>query len=237
MKPSEEYTIHILEDEDFEMLPVGNPKEAMGMTDPKRKVAWVRRTHVKDLDMHTINHEFDELMAGTSLHEIDGIRYKGLAALIKPIITAITALFKPTVAGTTAFGGKILGPSLATKGLVAAGTAAAGTAAARALSPKPSGGGGGAPQQAQRAPVITSAFAPQPSAQPLSEAEFQKGLSGIDTNLQSRLSSLSQLFRGQSEPENTAFSRQATSARTSAQSERDKFIQQQNEAKKVAGVF
>ena len=95
MKPSEEYTIHILEDEDFDLLPVGHPRQAFGMADPKRKRAWVRRTHVKHLDMANIAHEFDELMASTSTHEIDGIRYKsggGLGRILGPILGTIVGV-------------------------------------------------------------------------------------------------------------------------------------------------
>ena len=89
MRPSQEYTIHILDDAEFDMLPVGNPKEALGMSDPKKKVAWVRRTNVRDLDLGTINHEFDELMANMSYHEVDGIRYKGFKDVIRTIFNIV----------------------------------------------------------------------------------------------------------------------------------------------------
>ena len=99
-KPSEEYTIHILEDEDFDKLPFGKPKEALGMSNAETKTAWVRRTHVKEMDTGTINHEFDELMAKTSLHEIDGIRYKGFKDFFRTVFNAVlpgvgSAIFKP----------------------------------------------------------------------------------------------------------------------------------------------
>jgi len=89
MKPSEEYTIYVLDDEEFDLLPVGRPKEALGMSDPEKKVAWIRRTNVREMDMGTINHEFDELMAKTSPHEIDGIRYKGFKDIIRTIFNVV----------------------------------------------------------------------------------------------------------------------------------------------------
>lgn len=88
-KPSQEYTIHILSDEDFDKLPIGNPSEALGMSQPSTKTAWIRQTNVRDMDLGTINHEFDELMANTSLHEIDGIRYKGFKDVIRTIFNIV----------------------------------------------------------------------------------------------------------------------------------------------------
>ena len=104
MKPSEEYTIHILEDEDFDNLPFGKPKTSLGMSNAETKTAWVRRTHVKEMDTGTINHEFDELIAKTSLHEIDGIRYKGVKDVFRTLFNFVlpglgSSFFQPNVTG------------------------------------------------------------------------------------------------------------------------------------------
>lgn len=294
MKPSEEYTIHILDDDDFDMLPIGEPLKAQGMTDAKRKTAWVRRSGVKHLDMMTINHEFDELMQGTSLHEIDGIRYKSrgdLGRIIGPIIGSIVGVVtgSPTLGaavsagitgGTTrsvksaAIGGVqgFAGASLINAGSVAATNAAiaggtgntlatlgagikgAGAAALSGVSGAATQVGGKSAfsdltsgnQQVGSLPGVsqgssfTSPFTPQTAKNtpgPLSDIDFQKGLSDIGSNLTSRLGSIGQLFRGQSESENTAFSGQASAARTSAAKSREDFISQQDQAKKVAGIF
>jgi len=95
MKPSQEYTIKILSPEDFDLLPYTVPPDTMGFSDTTKKVAYIKNTGIKDLDMMTINHEFDELMQGTSLHEIDGIRYKsggGLGKILGPIIGTIVGI-------------------------------------------------------------------------------------------------------------------------------------------------
>ena len=310
MKPSEEYTIHILEDEDFNMLPFGEPLEALGMTDPKKKTAWVRRTHVKDLDIGTINHEFDELMAGSSLHEINGIRYKSgkaIGRVLGPVVGPIVGIFNPVlgaavgaaISGGTALhtqskkpekygrptfgsiGGAALGGGAGAFGgasLINAGRAAAANAGISGASGAFGTGGNVLTSGAGQTAAATSQFAlpsalhgaktalapvqtvPQQESpfsqlafnpftpesaqeqvgetlQPLSLADYNKGLSNIDENLSARLSSINRTFRGQNEVGNTAFGRQAGAARSNALASREDFIRQQDEAKRVAGIF
>jgi hypothetical protein len=226
MKPSEEYTIHILPDEEFEKLPVGKPKEAMGMTDAKRKIAWVRQTGVKDLDDHTIRHEFDELMSGTSLHEEDGIRYKKGGNIFKAIVSAL-AFAVPGI-------GPILGPVVS------------GAAVGHSASQAQKQGRQASEQARQQALQSQSAFrqpfvqsAADPGRSPLSDTEFQTGLGNIDKNLQQRETDIFRQsgFRGQKESENTALARALGSARTSSTSERDLFVKQQEDAKRAAGLI
>lgn len=210
MKPSNEYTIHILEDRDFNALPIGEPRKALGMTHAKSKTAWVRRTRVKDLDMNTINHEFDELMAKTSDHEIDGIRYK----------------FDPI--------SLLLNIAAAAAGSFAVDQGVKGLGRVTGLVPKPKEQAFTAP----RASFVQSPFAPKTSAPgPLSEADFSKSLGNVNTNLSSRLSSLGSLFRGQAEPGNTAFAAQANAARQSAATSTEALTKQQEEAKRIAGII
>lgn len=100
MKPSQEYTIRILESEDFDLLPYNGVRDALGLSDTRKKIAFIRKTGVKDMDMGTIRHEFDELMQQTSPHEIDGIRYKsggGLGKILGPVIGTIVGLFNPAL--------------------------------------------------------------------------------------------------------------------------------------------
>jgi len=74
------YTLKILEDKEFDKLPYKYAKEALGCADPKTKTAYVRNTHwgeaSKAINLLTIDHEIQELVAKTSPHEEDGIRYK-----------------------------------------------------------------------------------------------------------------------------------------------------------------
>jgi len=100
MRPSKEFTIHLLDDADFDLLPYNGTRDALGLSDMKKKTAFIRKTGVKELDMGTINHEFDELMQETSPHEIDGIRYKsgsGWGKIFGPIIGTIVGMFNPVL--------------------------------------------------------------------------------------------------------------------------------------------
>jgi len=255
MRPSEEYTIHVLDDDEFDLLPVGRPKEALGMADSKRKIAWVRRTNVRDWDMETIRHEFDELMSKTSAHEIDGIRYKGLLAalgnFIKGVITAVKAGGAISGVGSTAAkAGVAVG-----KGLLAGGKLAAGAAAAKGASNLVSTGNpfkSGAAVAAEKArnaqgqlpgfqPLqATTAFSPSQAKasapSPLSELEFNQGLSNIDKNRLSQRSNIFSQFRGLGSPtENTAFSRALSNVESGYKTTRQQFIEDQEERKRLAG--
>lgn len=77
------YKLFVVDDEDFDKLHKDLPyitedklKASWGFANPETKEAYVRRTGVKELDDITIEHEMEELLAGTSLHEVDGIRFK-----------------------------------------------------------------------------------------------------------------------------------------------------------------
>jgi hypothetical protein len=200
-KPSEEYTIHILEDEDFDKLPFGEPRDAMGMTNAKIKTAWVRKTGVKDMDMNTIRHEFDELMQGTSLHEIDGIRYKGGKSIFRSIFN-----FLIPGSGSLLFG--------------------------KPKAPTP-------PKINFQPQQASQAFAPAQAASPspLSQVDFDQGLSNIDANRKNQTSSVFSRFRGLgSREQNTAFDRALGNVETSSEKSRQQFIDDQEERKRIAGL-
>jgi len=243
MRPSEEYTIHILDDKDFNVLPYDKADEALGMTIVKEKTAYIRRTGVKGLDTHTINHEFDELMQQTSPHEINGIRYK--LPFIGPLISFIKAAATAVKAGGAISALKTAGMAtkaglLAGKGLVAAAPLAGAAATSAALS----GGSNliktgnvfgktkqpGLPgfQQPTFQPTgATSAFAPQ-TQQPLGQTEFDKSLSNLSSNAAAQRSSVFERFRGLGGQEgNTAFSGALSSAKTSSDRAREQFLSDQ----------
>ena len=75
-----EFTVKILSSEDFDKLPFkriqANPGVVLGAAQMSTKTAFVRDTGFNDLTKANIGHELDELMAATSPHEEDGIRYK-----------------------------------------------------------------------------------------------------------------------------------------------------------------
>jgi hypothetical protein len=75
------YTVNILSEEDFDALPYKHVKTSLGLADPATNTAYVRDTGYNDITKDTIAHELDELMAKTSPHEEDGIRYKNLKSL------------------------------------------------------------------------------------------------------------------------------------------------------------
>lgn len=202
--PSEEYTIHVLTDKEYELLPYPGAKDSLGMTVVDKKTAYIRQTNVHDLDMGTISHEFDELMAKVSPHEINGIRYKGFKDVIRSIFNAVI----PTL-GSSIFG-----------------------------SPKPPVQevkfSGFNPQQA------TSAFSPQQGPQtpsPLSDIDFNQGLSNISSNRQNQTQSVFSNFRGLgTRQQNTAFNNALTNVDTSADKSRQQFISDQDERKRIAGL-
>lgn len=88
-----DYEIHILDDVEFNKLPYKDTKIALGMADPKTKIAYVRQTGIKHIDRGTLNHEFDELMQRVSPHEEDGIRYK------IPILSTLFGAAKKVIGG------------------------------------------------------------------------------------------------------------------------------------------
>ena len=75
-----EYTVKILNPEEFGKLPFKrireNPESIYGAADKKNRIAYVKDTGFNDLTKANIGHELDELLAQTSEHEEDGIRYK-----------------------------------------------------------------------------------------------------------------------------------------------------------------
>jgi hypothetical protein len=77
---AKQFTVKILPSEDFEKLPFKrireNPGSVFGAADHKTGIAFVRDTGFDDFTKANIEHELDELMAMTSPHEEDGIRYK-----------------------------------------------------------------------------------------------------------------------------------------------------------------
>jgi len=75
-----EFTVKVLPSEEFDKLPFkriqNNPSSVYGAADKKSRIAYVRDTGFNDFTKANIGHELDELMAETSPHEEDGIRYK-----------------------------------------------------------------------------------------------------------------------------------------------------------------
>ena len=144
------YTINVLSNEAFEKLPYKHVKDALGCADAKTGQAYIRKTGVDGIDLLTIQHELEELVAKTSPHEVDGIRYKKGRDIISNVLP-IAAAFIPGVgpllsaglaAGTSALSQKYIGSSgeinpwkvglSGLGGYMGAGAAAPGQAAAKA---------------------------------------------------------------------------------------------------------
>lgn len=217
-KPSQEYTIHILDDAEFDKLPFGKPSDSLGMSNSKTKTAWVRRTNVKGLDINTINHEFDELMAKTSLHEEEGIRYKKAGNIFKIIFTTLASIVNPAL-------GAAVGGAAALHSNAQANSAAKKLQSEQAAAFKPS--------------QATSAFSPTQtsSPSPLSDLDFGTGLSNIDANRSNQRQSVFSQFRSLGTPQqNTAFSSALGNVDASSAASRAAFVRDQEERKRLAGL-
>ena len=108
------YTLEVLEDTQFEALPFKHVKDplTLGCADVANKKAYVRKVHWGEIsptiNMLTIQHEIQELVAKTSPHEEDGIRYKKARQILAPIATVIGSIINPFLgmaiaAGTGAY--------------------------------------------------------------------------------------------------------------------------------------
>jgi len=93
------YTVKILSEKEFDGLPYKHAKTSLGLADAKTGVAYVRDTGYNDITKHTIDHELDELIAKTSPHEEDGIRYKNLASLAGGAGSGILSSMVPALKG------------------------------------------------------------------------------------------------------------------------------------------
>ena len=233
MKPSQKYTIKVLSSEDFDLLPYPKAKESLGMSVMKTKTAFVRRTGVEDMDIGTIHHEFDELMAATSPHEENGIRYKAWipflinalamaagSAGVEALVTGGVSAARGGEFGEGAKQGAISGATggaAAGLGVPAWVASAAGNAASAATAPRQQSfpGFSGQQQKSFTPSDTTSAFAPQ-TASPLSRSDFDTSLSKLSSNAKAQEADIFSRFRGQSTSENTSFKRNLDFAKTSS---------------------
>ena len=84
------YTIDVLPSKKFDQLPY-NTYGASGLTDYKKKKAYVRESGIPALDLLVMGHELQELVSKISPHDEDGIRYKKqsgwmqIASIVAPI--------------------------------------------------------------------------------------------------------------------------------------------------------
>ncbi len=73
---AKKYTLHYLNDKEFDRLPYKYAKSSLGAADKKTGNAYVRKTGIRPIDEFVTEHEIAELVAKVSPHEEDGIRYK-----------------------------------------------------------------------------------------------------------------------------------------------------------------
>jgi hypothetical protein len=228
MKPSQEFTFKILSDEDFDNLPYDDAKSSLGLSVMSTKTAYIRKTGVKELDMGTIQHEFDELMQQTSPHEINGIRYKKGGGLGKLIITTLATLVNPFLGAAVGVGA---GAHSLNQQEQARKKAQEQQAAADRQFQDVFGGFG--PSQA------TQAFAPQvaQTPKPLGLEEFNKSLGRLSSNEAATRQNVFSQFRGISPKGaegNTAFSTSLKNAQTSSDLARKQFLEDQ---RKLGSTF
>src|SRR3990167_4115687 len=100
------YTVKVLSEKEFERLPYGRAREALGVADPKTNTAYVRYTAYPELNKYLIDHEFEHLVEEVPTDEIDGVRYK--IPILGPLISGIGSLASkalPAIGG--ALGGAV----------------------------------------------------------------------------------------------------------------------------------
>jgi len=106
-----EYTVKILDSEEFNKLPFkriqDNPDSVYGAADKKNRIAYVRDTGYNDITKANIGHELDELMQDVSEHEEDGIRYKDFSQSFGNFGSKIPVIGKLTGGLGKMFGGGI----------------------------------------------------------------------------------------------------------------------------------
>lgn len=207
MKPSREFTIKILSDEDFDNLPYPDAKGSLGMSVMETKTAYIRKTGVKDLDRGTLEHEFDELMQGVSDHEVNGIRYKKFKDFFRVLLGTIPFVGGPL--DSLIFGGSD-----------------------RRNAQRQQDEYTQSMQQKQVSPV-TSAFAPQTQA-PLGQEDFNSSLSNLTKNAAAQKNSVMNKFRGRTIEGDSAFSGALANTKASSDAARNTFLEDQ---KKLGSKF
>ncbi len=109
------FVINVLNDEKFSKVPIkymDNPT-TLGATDVANKTIYVRNTKglgdlSKEINLLTLEHEIEEMVAKTSPHEEDGIRYKRGSDWLRPVATGVGFMLGGPLGaalGTAAFGG------------------------------------------------------------------------------------------------------------------------------------
>ena len=107
------YTIQVLEDKDYDSLDEIFPnikkeelRDSLGFADKEKGEAYVRKTNVDTLDEATMQHELQELLAKTSEHEIDNIRWKkgGAGRFFVPALLSLVPGIGPGLAAAANVG-------------------------------------------------------------------------------------------------------------------------------------
>ena len=90
------YEIKVLSSDEFDRVSKSDPRYSyvdgsnLGFADRKKGKAYVRQTHIHELNKYLISHELEELEEDDSLHEdANGIRHKKGPKLFKDIILPI----------------------------------------------------------------------------------------------------------------------------------------------------
>src|SRR3990167_3123062 len=129
------YTVKVLSEKEFERLPYGRAREALGVADPKTNTAYVRYTAYPELNKYLIDHEFEHLVEEVPTDEIDGVRYKipfaaalpAIGGALKTAGTFAATKALPAIGGAVKTGATALGKgAMAVPGLVGKGVSALG---------------------------------------------------------------------------------------------------------------
>ena len=112
-----QYTVHFLDDKEFESLPYKDTQISLGLADSHTREAYVRRTGINALDLHTAMHELEHLEDGRHgehahhEHYGDGVYYKGFGEVLgmaAPVLGFIPGI-GPLLSIGAGLGSSILG--------------------------------------------------------------------------------------------------------------------------------
>lgn len=103
------YTVKWLDDKEFEALPYPDMDVSLGIADPKKRTAYVRRTGIRNLDFFNTFHELEHLEDGQegshADHYENGVYYKKMNQVLDPIASIGSFIPGPWQAPAMAYSG------------------------------------------------------------------------------------------------------------------------------------
>lgn len=109
------YSVKFLDDKEFESLPYPDMETSLGVADPEKKQAFVRKTGIKALDYWNLAHEVEHLEEGHEGKHADhfknGVYYKSFGdtlQAVSPVLSFIPGV-GPLLSAGAGIGGGLMG--------------------------------------------------------------------------------------------------------------------------------